>query len=144
MRVSYLWNTLEDTSHLSFPEAAYFYLFGWPSGLLSCPLLPNIWSCSLFPFPLPSPTQVHPPSSSCNYFLLTSKWGWNLLTWAFLLDTLLMLWKFYPRYPRYTVIFWLYPLISEYIPCIYFWVWVTSLRMIFSHSIHLPAKFMMS
>jgi len=34
--------------------------------------------------------------------------------------------------------------ISKYIPCMSFWIWVTSLRMIFSSSIHLPAKSMMS
>ena len=33
---------------------------------------------------------------------------------------------------------------SEYIPCLSFWVWVTSLRMFFSSSIHLPANFKMS
>ena len=33
---------------------------------------------------------------------------------------------------------------SEYIPCFSFWVWVTSLRMIFSSSIHLPTNFLMS
>ena len=39
----------------------------------------------------------------------------------------------------YSELFGQYPLISEYIPCIPFWVWVTSLRMIFLSSIHLPA-----
>lgn len=37
-----------------------------------------------------------------------------------------------------------YPLISEYIPYLAFWVWVTWLRMIFSGSIHLPVNFIMS
>jgi hypothetical protein len=34
----------------------------------------------------------------------------------------------------------MYPLTSEDIPCMFFWIWVTSLRMIFSSSIYLPAK----
>jgi hypothetical protein len=33
---------------------------------------------------------------------------------------------------------------SCYIPCAFFCVWVTSLRMIFSSSIHLPENFMKS
>ena len=36
------------------------------------------------------------------------------------------------------------PLMSEYIPYSSFWVWVTSLRIVFSISIHLHAKFKMS
>jgi hypothetical protein len=36
-----------------------------------------------------------------------------------------------------------HPLISEYTPCMSFWVWVTSLRMIFSSSINLPAELRM-
>ena len=35
-------------------------------------------------------------------------------------------------------------LISEYMPCMSFWVWVTSLRMIFTSSIHFPSKLRMS
>ena len=36
-----------------------------------------------------------------------------------------------------------FPLLSEYIPCVSFWVWVTSLGMIFSSFIHLPAQFLL-
>ena len=35
------------------------------------------------------------------------------------------------------------PCCSLQIPCLSFWTWVTSLSMIFSHSVHLPAIFMM-
>jgi hypothetical protein len=37
-----------------------------------------------------------------------------------------------------------YPLISECIPCMFFFDWVTSLRMVFSSSIHLHKNFMNS
>jgi hypothetical protein len=38
----------------------------------------------------------------------------------------------------------LYLLISECISCVFFWNWVTPLRIIFSSSIHLPKNFMKS
>jgi hypothetical protein len=37
-----------------------------------------------------------------------------------------------------------YPFISEYIPCVFFFDWVTTLGMIFSSSIHFPVNFMKS
>jgi hypothetical protein len=45
-------------------------------------------------------------------------------------------------YHGYCVIFSSYPLLSEYIPCMSLWFWVHSLRIIFSSSIYLHAKFM--
>jgi hypothetical protein len=77
---------------------------------------PHIWSHFPFPFTLPSFTQV-PPSLSLPLSLChLSRWGWNLLRWAFLLVTLLMGWGGLKLYPRYSVCFGQYPLISEHIP----------------------------
>jgi hypothetical protein len=38
---------------------------------------------------------------------------------------------FYRLYSRYSVLFWLISTYSEYMPCISFWIWVTSLRWYF-------------
>jgi hypothetical protein len=37
---------------------------------------------------------------------------------------------------------WIIPLINENIACMFFWVWVPSLRMIFSSSTHSPEIWM--
>ena len=54
----------------------------------------------LFPF-IPPPPLSHPepslPLRPLDYFLLLSKWDWSILTWAFLLVTLLMVCGLYPR-----------------------------------------------
>jgi len=93
------------------------------------------------PFPMPSPTQF-PPSLHL----------WYLFYFAF--------WERVNHSPsappcylaclglcvvtQLSCTLWLLQLLSEYIPCVYFWVWVTSRRMVFSSYIHLPEKFLMS
>ena len=47
-------------------------------------------------------------------------------------------------YLGYSELLGYYPLISEYILCVLLCDWVSSLRMIFSKSIHLPKNFMNS
>jgi hypothetical protein len=103
-------------------------------------LSPNTRSCPLLPPPFPFThftSQVPPFLPICDCFLLSPKWDWGVLTWAL---SLVDLFEFYGLYIGYSVLFfvvclygWLvfgqYPLIS--MP---FWVWVTSLRVIFSSS----------
>jgi hypothetical protein len=47
-------------------------------------------------------------------------------------------------YLGYSELLGYYPLISECIPCVFFCDWITSLRIIFSSSTHLPVNFMKS
>jgi hypothetical protein len=111
------------------PKAAYFHSFLWPSGLLSC-LLPIPDPVPLFPCPLLPPRSLSPfallnvivASSLGPSFFLKFYGLWNV-SWIF------------------GILGW-NPLICETIPVISFWDYVTSCRMIFSSSIHLPAKFM--
>ena len=82
-------------------------------------------------------------TASYNYFILPSKRGLSNHPWTFLL---FFFFCFFGSvdYSMYSLYFWLISLISECTPCMSFGVCVTSLRMIFSSSIHLPAKVMMS
>ena len=76
------------------------------------------------------------------YFVPPSKKHRSIHTVVFLLLRLHMVCELNLGYSKLLD----YPLISEYILCVFFWDWdwVTSLRMIFSSSIHLPANFMKS
>lgn len=115
----------------SIHTAPDFYSFFWPSGPLSCLSLnlilathpPSFSFSSSSPFP-PSPPSICP----CNCFVSPSKCDSTILAWAFLLTYLL----------------WVCGVYHEYIPCTSFWVWITSLNMIFSSSIYSLAKFLMS
>jgi hypothetical protein len=116
-----------------------FHLFSWPSSSFSCsfthlipnPSLPS--SATLPPFPslyLPLMTILLPLLSE----IQASSLGPSFLFSFFGSVECNMV----------PVCYCKYPLISDYIPCMSFWDWVTSLRMIFPTSIYLPAKFMMS
>jgi hypothetical protein len=86
------------------------------------------------PFSSPTPLSLIfiSPFASCHCFLLSPKLDWSILTWALLLVILLEL---YGLCSKYSILFWLISTFSEYKLCMSFWVWVTSLRMIFSSSI---------
>ena len=144
--------------HLISPEATCFHSFCWPSWLpsvFSPESVPDqVLLSSLFPIPLKlflsdallppnlwlfsSPSKVglkcpHLATSGC-----WSLWGlWNV-PWVLCYFVCLFLCLFCFAFSCWHL------LISEYMPCMSFWVWVTSLRMIFTSSIHLPSKFRMS
>jgi hypothetical protein len=82
---------------------------------LSPPYLILFLFCPPFAFSHLDPSHF----ASCDYFLSPSKSIWKLLTWAFLLVTLLKVCKLHPMY---SVLFGKYPLITEYIPSMSFWV----------------------
>ena len=96
-------------------------------------------SCSPFFLVSPLPSRFFPTPASHDYFLHPFKWDWSILTWDFIVK----LPNFCRLYPRYSVLFGLYPFISEDILCMSFCVWVTSHKMIFSSSVHLPEKLKM-
>ena len=117
------------------PTSAYFHSFSWPSGLLSC-LLPYL---ILSPFFLPSPHHTQVPLSLCFTWRFTSIWNWSILSWALVPVKLHMVCQLYHNY---SLLFGEYPFISMYHPCLF--CWIISLRMIFSSSIHVATKFMIS
>ena len=91
---------------------------------------------SLNGFPLVSATLFCLYISSCEYFVHPKK-HWSIHTLVFLL-------RFHVVCELnlgYSELLGYHPLISEYILCVFVCDWVTSLRMIFSSSIHLPANF---
>jgi len=45
-------------------------------------LSPNTWSCFLFPSLFPLTPRSFLASDLCDYFLLSPKWDWGILTWA--------------------------------------------------------------
>lgn len=99
--------------------------------------LPIIDSVSPFPFMSHLPPNLMIPSAPCACFLYPSNWYWWIFTW-FLFSL-----NFLSSVDCVVVILYIfvwYPLIYMYIPCLYFWVWVTSLRIIYSRSIHLSAN----
>jgi hypothetical protein len=109
----------------------------WAS-LLSIPILDTV---SPLPSAFPLLPRSLPPSASCDCFVPPSKWDWSTHTWAFFLVKLHMVCELNHWYLD---LFGSYPLVIVYIPCMSFWVWDTLLRIIFSSSICLPTKFMMS
>ena len=83
-----------------------------------------------FPLPLLPLITLFPPSIQ----------DWSIHTQVFLLPKLHMIcWL----YHGHCELLGKYQLMSVYIPCVFFGVWVTSLR-IFSSYIHLPTNFMKS
>jgi hypothetical protein len=93
-----------------------------PEGFSHFPT-PNTRSCSP-----PPPCPLSLPSFGC--FLLPPKWDWgeasSLGPFSFLIILRSMDW------PVYSVLFFfLWLIISDYIPCIFFWGRVTSIRIIF-------------
>ena len=118
---------------------AYFFSFLWPFGLLSCSPPPPILDPDVLSS-LPSPLSARslPPSASNDYFVPLLSGIESIHTWIFHSYMACEL------YHGYSKLFGKYAFISEYLLCMSFWVGITSLRVIFSSSIHLPAKFMMS
>ena len=101
--------------------------------LMPCILLEVDSTSSLSPL-LRISSKVPPSESWVSFIFHVSGTFWRVSTLLSSVDSNLCILWFYG----------LYQLFSEYIPCMCFWVWVTSLRMILICSIHLPAKLRMS
>jgi len=80
-----------------------------------------------------------PCISSPDYIAPPSKKEQGIHILVFLLLGFYIICEFFLRYSK---LLGSYPFISENIPFVFFCNWVTSLRMIFSSSIHLPKNFM--
>ena len=118
------------------PTSTPLLSISWPSVLL-CHLLPYLNWPLLFPpppFSLPEPSLPLP----LPIILLPLLNRTGIHTLVFLLLEFHMVCELYLGCSKFLG---KYPLISEYIPCVFFCDWVTSLRMIFSTSIHLPKNF---
>ena len=98
------------------------------------------WGHLWMVFPSVSAPKLCLCISSHGYFVPRSKKEWSIHTLVFLLE-FHVVFKFYLGY--FELLGW-YPLITECTPCVFFCDWVTSLRMIFSSSIHLPKSFINS
>jgi hypothetical protein len=121
------------------PAAAGYYSFSWPSGPLSLSLhliLPPHFPSSLLPS-LSSSLSLSPMTI---LFPLLSVTQASLLGPSFLSN-------FSGSVRCIMGVLYFMPNIHSSVstlPCLSFWVWVTSLRMIFSSSIYLPEKFIVS
>ena len=130
---------LGDASHLLTHVSPDSHSFSWTWRYLSCP----------------SPHLNLKPSHKSNLYSLSFKGPFLHLPLMTILDQLLseiqtssfglfFLFSFFGSVEcgmHASVFYGQHPLISEYISCMSFWDSVTSLRMIFSSFIHLPAKF---
>ena len=119
-------------------SVADFHSFSWPSGQPACPS-PHLILNS--PFATPHFPSLLLPSLCLPLmtilFPLLSEIQVSLLGASFLFSIFGSV-----EYNMLPVFYGWYPLKSEYIPCMSFGGWVTSLRIIISSSTHLPAKFM--
>ena len=106
------------------PSLADFHSFSWPSGHLSCPSPHLIFNLPI-PIPIPSTTQF--PSFIWLLWLFnpSSQWDSSILTWKPSCLASLCLWITGIPYSMANIHL------------------VTSFKMIFSSSIHLPANFIM-
>jgi hypothetical protein len=119
------------------PTAVYFDSFSWPSGHPSCLYTYII----LLPLFSPLPSSSLPPSASHDYFVpLLSGFQVSTFGPSFSLNFLQSVSCIMGILDFLASI---YLSVNTYHACL-FWVWVTSFMMIFSSSIHFPAKFMMS
>jgi hypothetical protein len=129
---------LPDSASSSSPTGTYFYSISGPSALLSCPFQYFILNPPFFPL-------LFPNQNPASFYLLWL-FSFPFCVWVkhphyhFILKLHMVFGLYYGYYELWS---W-YPYISEYIPCVLFYVWVSSLTMIFSSSIHLPANVMKS
>jgi hypothetical protein len=99
----------------------------------------------IWPFFIPSSSSLLPrspsPSTSHDHPVPPSMQDLSIHTLVFLSSKLHMVCGLY--HGHYELLGY-YPFISEFIPRVFSCVWVTSLRMMFSSSIHLPENFINS
>lgn len=114
--------------------------FSWPSGYLSSPSKHVIPNPSVVLLLSALPPSSFPPSASHDYFILQQwvRFKHPHLCIKSCSASLCLEYNVYPLLCDWN------SLISEFISCICFWDWVTSLSMIISRCIDLPAKSMLS
>ena len=129
------------SSHSPCHTTRYFHSFSWPSGLLSC--LPHTRYCLLF-FPPPPLFHTCPsiplPPMIMLFHVLSEIGDWSIQIWAFPLLKLHMVCEFFMDILNFLGNIHLSVSTYHIFIHISFGVWVTSLRMIFSISMHFPRK----
>ena len=129
------------SSHSPRHTTRYFYSFSWPSGLLSC--LPHTRYCLLF-FPPPPLFHTCPsiplPPMIMLFHVLSEIGDWSIHICAFPLLKLHMVCEFFMDILNFLGNIHLSVSTYHIFIHISFGVWVTSLRMIFSISMHFPGK----